>query len=149
MCLPCPLAQERKPSQHLISTSKPVPCRMSCRMMEDASPYPTPHRPMQEREPFQYLIATQHWRSHVLAVGPGVLVPRPETEAFYDLVTEALAKRPPLARLPWADLGTGSGAVAIAAAEALVQHDKVGDADLVVIMTLNLWWLSGVSLITA
>jgi len=42
-----------------------------------------------------------------------------------DLVSEALAQSPALANLPWVDLGTGSGAIAIAAAEALQQYNKV------------------------
>jgi release factor glutamine methyltransferase len=37
---------------------------------------------VQDRVPFQYLIASAHWRQHILAVGPGVLIPRPETEIF-------------------------------------------------------------------
>lgn len=41
---------------------------------------------MQGREPFQYLISAAHWHSYVLSVGPGVLVPRPETEIFPELV---------------------------------------------------------------
>ncbi len=41
-----------------------------------------PPLPVQDRVPFQYLIASAHWREHVLAVGPGVLIPRPETEVF-------------------------------------------------------------------
>lgn len=77
---------------------------------------------LQDRVPFQYLIATAHWRDLVLAVGPGILVPRPETELMIDLAAAALAANPALARLPWADLGTGSGALAIATAQLLLQH---------------------------
>lgn len=80
---------------------------------------------LQDREPFQYLIATAHWREFVLSVSPGVLIPRPETEIFPDLVAQALAERPQLASAPWADLGTGSGIVAIGAASVLKKHNKV------------------------
>lgn len=45
----------------------------------------------QERVPFQYLIASSHWRQHVLAVGPGVLIPRPETEIFAGMSLRAHA----------------------------------------------------------
>ncbi len=75
--------------------------------------------------PFQYLIASAHWHSYVLSVSPGVLIPRPETEIFVDLVRDALRRRPHLAAMPWADLGTGSGAIAIAAADVLRKHSKV------------------------
>ncbi|GFH06595.1 uncharacterized protein HaLaN_01250 [Haematococcus lacustris] len=84
----------------------------------------TLHGRCQERAPLQYLTASAHWRNHVLAVGPGVLIPRPETEIFPDLVSAAVAKRPGLALLPWADLGTGSGAIAIGTAEVLARTCK-------------------------
>ncbi len=38
---------------------------------------------------------------------------------------QALQASPHLATLPWADLGTGSGAVAIAAADVLRSHNQV------------------------
>ena len=41
----------------------------------------------------------------VLSVGPGVLIPRPETELIIDFVLEAAAANPALARGQWADLG--------------------------------------------
>jgi release factor glutamine methyltransferase len=70
-------------------------------------------------EPLQYLTGLCPWRDLELRVGPGVLIPRQETELLVDL---ALALAPPLpggAGLRWADLGTGSGALAIALARAL------------------------------
>ncbi len=36
------------------------------------------------REPLQYLCNLAHWRDITLAVGPGVLIPRPETELLVD-----------------------------------------------------------------
>jgi release factor glutamine methyltransferase len=80
----------------------------------------------QERVPFQYLISTAHWRDLVLAVGPGILVPRPETELMIDLAAAALTANPnpALALLPWADLGTGSGALAIGTAQLLAQAQQ-------------------------
>lgn len=77
---------------------------------------------LQLRVPFQYLIHTAHWYTYVLSVGPGILVPRPETEIFVDFASQALSKRPSLAHSPWLDLGTGSGAIAIAAADVLRRH---------------------------
>ncbi len=80
----------------------------------------------QSREPFQYLISTALWRDLVLSVSPGVLIPRPETEIFPDLVAACLGENPELALSPWADLGTGSGAIAIGAAKELLKINKVG-----------------------
>ncbi|KAG1659661.1 hypothetical protein FOA52_007248 [Chlamydomonas sp. UWO 241] len=81
-------------------------------------------RRLSAREPFQYLIASAHWREFVLSVSPGVLIPRPETEIMPELAAAALAARPHLANLPWADLGTGSGAVAIGTAAELLQRSS-------------------------
>lgn len=83
-----------------------------------------PQLALQDRVPFQYLIATAHWRDLVLSVGPGILVPRPETEAMIDLAAAALAANPSLAALPWADLGTGSGALAIGTAKLLLLQQQ-------------------------
>jgi len=70
--------------------------------------------------PLQYLIGHCPWRDLDLLVAPGVLIPRQETELLADL---ALACFPPADRstapLLWADLGTGSGCLAIALARAL------------------------------
>lgn len=62
----------------------------------------------------------------MLSVSPGVLIPRPETEIFPDLVARALEDAPGLALHPWADLGTGSGAIAIGAAVELRGRNKAG-----------------------
>ncbi|MFI0402212.1 MAG: peptide chain release factor N(5)-glutamine methyltransferase [Cyanobium sp.] len=64
--------------------------------------------------PLQYLVGRCCWRTFEMAVGPAVLIPRPETELLIDLATTT----PPTADLLWADLGTGSGCLAIALAEA-------------------------------
>eukprot|EP00877_Chromochloris_zofingiensis_P003425 jgi/Chrzof1/13083/Cz07g19060.t1 len=79
---------------------------------------------LQDRVPFQYLINTAHWCSYILSVGPGILIPRPETEAMVDLAANAVAANANLAAAPWADLGTGSGAIAIGVADMLAQHNQ-------------------------
>lgn len=70
-------------------------------------------------KPLQYLVGRCPWRDFELTVGPGVLIPRQETELLVDLALERLAEAPGADRLCWADLGTGSGALAIALARAL------------------------------
>jgi len=65
-------------------------------------------------EPVAYILGRKHFWTLELSVSPGVLVPRPETEL---LVERALALHPGgEARV--ADLGTGSGAIALALASA-------------------------------
>jgi release factor glutamine methyltransferase len=64
-------------------------------------------------EPISYLTGRREFWSLDLRVTPDVLIPRPETEL---LVEVALARIPADARWRIADLGTGSGAVALAIA---------------------------------
>lgn len=64
------------------------------------------------REPLQYVLGVEEFRGLRLAVGPGVFIPRPETEL---LVARALAVAPAGAGVAL-DLGTGSGAIACALA---------------------------------
>lgn len=61
-----------------------------------------------EREPIAYILGRKGFRHIELAVDPRVLVPRPETE----LLVEAALSLPGGARV--VDVGTGSGAVALA-----------------------------------
>lgn len=61
------------------------------------------------REPLQHLTGTTGFRHVELAVGPGVFVPRPETELLAGwAIDEALARTEPVV----VDLCTGSGAIA-------------------------------------
>nr|WP_236720085.1 peptide chain release factor N(5)-glutamine methyltransferase [Rathayibacter sp. VKM Ac-2630] len=75
------------------------------------------------REPLQHITGVAPFRSIELAVGPGVFVPRPETEGVAQLAIDALrsvADPSPLA----VDLGTGSGALALSLAHE-VPHARV------------------------
>lgn len=73
---------------------------------------------LEDRSPIQYLAGSTPWRNFNLQVAPGVLIPRPETELLIDLAIAATKDNPALATGNWVDLGTGSGAIAIALAEA-------------------------------
>lgn len=75
------------------------------------------------REPLQHITGLAPFRSIELAVGPGVFVPRPETEQVAQFAIDALrsAAQP---RPIGVDLGTGSGAIALAMATE-VPHAQV------------------------
>ena len=69
-------------------------------------------------EPVQYITGRAAFRGLDLAITPRVLIPRPETEQLVEAVLEVLKQE----RLHWPaprvlDLGTGSGAIALAIAE--------------------------------
>ncbi len=61
-------------------------------------------------EPIQYITGTQEFFGRPFHVTPAVLIPRPETE---HLVEAALALAPPHTPMRIADVGTGSGILAI------------------------------------
>ncbi|KQR47319.1 peptide chain release factor N(5)-glutamine methyltransferase [Frigoribacterium sp. CFBP 8754] len=75
------------------------------------------------REPLQHITGTAWFRSLALQVGPGVFVPRPETEGVAQLAVDALRAAPSAEPLA-VDLGTGSGALALALATE-VPHSRV------------------------
>ncbi len=65
-----------------------------------------------EGEPVAYLLGQQEFWSLALKVTPDTLIPRPETELLVETTLELLSANP--CRV--ADLGTGSGAIALALA---------------------------------
>jgi len=80
------------------------------------------------REPLQHLTGTAPFRHLELAVGPGVFVPRPETEIVAQFAIDALlaaATPVPIG----VDLCTGSGAIALALATE-VPHAQVHAVEL-------------------
>jgi release factor glutamine methyltransferase len=65
-------------------------------------------------EPLQYLTGVAYFRHLELKVGPGVLVPRPESELLVEAVLTFIEKRE--GEVSVVDLGAGSGALALAIA---------------------------------
>ncbi|MCX8049694.1 MAG: peptide chain release factor N(5)-glutamine methyltransferase [Methylohalobius sp.] len=123
----------RQSSQHLASIS-PTPrldaelllaCALGCSRTHlwawpQATPEPHQHerfrRLLQRRlrgEPVAYLLGRREFWSREFEVAPTTLIPRPETEL---LVEQALSLIPLKSRWRIADLGTGSGAIAISLA---------------------------------
>ncbi len=68
------------------------------------------------REPLQHITGTAYFRYLDLEVGPGVFVPRPETEVMTGWAIGQLTAMD-VAEPVVADLGTGSGAIALAIAQ--------------------------------
>jgi release factor glutamine methyltransferase len=69
-----------------------------------------------QHEPVQYILGSQEFYGLPFRVTPAVLIPRPETE---HLVEAALERLPHDRPVVIADIGTGSGAIAIALAHHL------------------------------
>lgn len=65
---------------------------------------------LERHEPLQYILGEAHFYGLDLHVEPGVLIPRPETEEL----VRVIAADNPSSDLRVVDLGTGSGAIAIA-----------------------------------
>ena len=93
------------------------PVALRCRLAEIEALW---QQHLQAATPLQYLVGITPWRDFELAVAPGVLIPRQETELLIDLVQVlGLVDRAGSAPLLWADLGTGSGCLALALAQLL------------------------------
>jgi release factor glutamine methyltransferase len=68
------------------------------------------------REPIAYILGRKGFRNLELAVDPRVLIPRPETELLVELALELRPERV-------LDVGTGSGAIALAVADELPEAE--------------------------
>jgi len=100
----------RSRSQLLASIGESVPAEVAT-CFEDAC------RKRADGVPVAYLLGRREFWSLDFAVNPAVLVPRPETELLVQRVLDLVSA--PIAMV--ADLGTGSGAIAIALA-----HERPG-----------------------
>ena len=83
------------------------------------------------REPIAYIVGVKEFWSLPLAIGPRVLIPRPETETLVEAVLDAIRSGVRAPRI--LDLGTGCGAIALALASELPRAriwavDRSGDA---------------------
>lgn len=88
-------------------------------------------------EPVQHITGQAHFRYETLAVGPGVFIPRPETEPLVDLALDVLGRRP-VGRRRVVELGAGSGAITLSLAR------EMGGLDLhAVELSAEAWpWLT-------
>jgi len=74
------------------------------------------------REPVAYIVGRKGFWTLDLAVGPEVLIPRPETECLVEAALAVLMKAPAGRCARVLDLGTGSGAVVLALAAEAGRH---------------------------
>lgn len=78
----------------------------------------------ERREPLQHILGRAHFLDFEVAVGPGVFVPRPETEVLAQhAITHAQALAPGERGVHIVDLCSGSGVLAIALARAVPYAD--------------------------
>src|SRR5205814_5092551 len=78
------------------------------------------------REPLAYIIRVREFYGISIICSPAALIPRPETELLVDVALEAISGRHGPTRV--ADVGTGSGAVAVGIA-ANARHAHVTAVD--------------------
>jgi release factor glutamine methyltransferase len=74
------------------------------------------------REPLAYIVGRREFYGIDIMCSPAALIPRPETEMLVGLALEEIERRAPDARV--CDVGTGSGAIAVAIA-AHAPHTRV------------------------
>jgi release factor glutamine methyltransferase len=75
------------------------------------------------REPIAYITGTRAFWTIELQVGPGALIPRPDSETLIEAAIEHFDERPPATIL---DLGTGPGTLLLAALDQWPQARGVG-----------------------
>ncbi len=85
----------------------------------------------EKHEPFQYLVGVVDFREKLMEIEHGVFVPRDQTERMCDEVEAwARKRRPPRDGWRIADLGTGSGAMAVSLAAGSMKPKRVYAVDI-------------------
>jgi release factor glutamine methyltransferase len=105
-------------TEHLLGLS-PLQRRMQATRLvpaEVAAQLPDLQARLVAHEPVQYVLGSAHFAGMDLEVSPATLIPRPETEELAQLIAQEQAGRAGLTVL---DVGTGSGCLALAVAQAL------------------------------
>lgn len=86
----------------------------SAHSFSDDSEYEQKIQRLLKGEPIQYIFQSAPFHRYEYAVGPGCLIPRPETEELVELVLQ----KPEVQGLEqWLDIGTGSGCIALTLAQ--------------------------------
>lgn len=94
----------------LVDSNRPVALQMPLSRLETLW-----QRHLSDHDPLQYLVGLCPWRDVLLEVNGSALIPRQETEQLLDLALVLCDAR---SVTRWADLGTGSGAIAVCLARA-------------------------------
>jgi release factor glutamine methyltransferase len=105
-------------TEHLLGLS-PLQRRMQATLLvpaEVAAQLPDLQARLVAHEPVQYVLGSAHFAGMDLEVSPATLIPRPETEELAQLIAQEQAGHAGLTVL---DVGTGSGCLALAVAQAL------------------------------
>lgn len=77
-----------------------------------------------QKEPIAYITNNQPFMSLDMYVDPTVLIPRPETELMVELIIDQVKKEQKEIKI--ADIGTGSGCIAVSLAKYLPQVKVIG-----------------------
>ncbi|SDQ73339.1 peptide chain release factor N(5)-glutamine methyltransferase [Quadrisphaera sp. DSM 44207] len=115
--VPSPRADAEALAAHLLATSRGQVLALALRGAPAPHGYEELVARRAARTPLQHLTGRAAFRTVELAVGPGVFVPRPETEVTAGLAVQAAQRVAASGASPLVvDLCTGSGAIALAVA---------------------------------